>query len=100
MKVFLEKNSGIVRAEGIFDPVNNSVLVKAGAKVSAEVSENKNFGGADKIRKLREANCREGITINDLLFTSPTTAANFITGMNTNGLIAWKTTEGKTLKEM
>lgn len=35
----------------------------------------------------------------DVHFTSVSTAANFVTGASTNGMTAWKTTGGKTLKE-
>ena len=36
----------------------------------------------------------------DLLFSSPSYAANFVTGKRTNGLQYWKTAEGKTLKSL
>ena len=33
-------------------------------------------------------------------FRSPSTAANFVTGNSTNGLLAWKDENGRTLKEI
>ena len=33
-------------------------------------------------------------------FKSPSTAANFVTGRSTNGLIAWKNIDKKTIKEL
>ena len=35
----------------------------------------------------------------DAHFTSASTAASFVTGASTNGMTAWKTKGGKTLKE-
>jgi len=36
----------------------------------------------------------------DVLFNSPSYAAAFVIGGHVNGLTEWKTTEGKTLKEL
>ena len=36
----------------------------------------------------------------DVEFTSPSTAGAMVCGGATNGLVAWKTSEGKTLKEL
>lgn len=36
----------------------------------------------------------------DILFTSPSSAACFLTGASVNGMIAWKDKNGKTLKEL
>ena len=40
------------------------------------------------------------ILLEDLLFGSPSGAASFVCGMNTNGRNGWKTAEGITLKEL
>ena len=36
----------------------------------------------------------------DLLFTSPSYAANFVTGKSANGLTSWKDADGNTLKSL
>lgn len=36
----------------------------------------------------------------DILFNSPSTAGVFVTGRSINGLVAWKTTDGRTLKSL
>lgn len=41
-----------------------------------------------------------GILQEDVLFQSPSYAAAFVNGRNTNGLTAWKNKEGKSLKEI
>ena len=42
----------------------------------------------------------EGILQQDVLFRSPSYAAAFVIGGHANGLTAWKTSDGKTLKEI
>lgn len=56
----------------------------------------------DKIKQIRKkANIdNHGILQEDLLFNSPSYAAAFVYGGNTNGLIDWKNADGKTLKEI
>ncbi|GHU49070.1 methionine sulfoxide reductase [Clostridia bacterium] len=41
----------------------------------------------------------EGILLDDLLFRSPNEAANFATGYPINAMTAWKTADGRTMKE-
>jgi hypothetical protein len=41
-----------------------------------------------------------GILQENVLFSSPSYAASFVIGGSVNGLIAWATAEGKTLKEI
>ena len=36
----------------------------------------------------------------DVAFKSASTAANFVTGSSTNGLTAWKDSDGKTIKDI
>ena len=38
--------------------------------------------------------------LEDLLFGSPSGAAAFVCGMNTNGRTEWKTADGVSLKEL
>jgi hypothetical protein len=42
----------------------------------------------------------DGILLEDVLFKSPSYAASFVRGGHANGMKAWKTAEGKTLKEL
>ena len=41
-----------------------------------------------------------GILQEDVLFHSPSYAAAFVVGGHTNGLVDWKTIDGRTLKEI
>ncbi|SMC92078.1 protein of unknown function [Desulfocicer vacuolatum DSM 3385] len=40
------------------------------------------------------------ILASDYLFSSPSTAAGIVMGRSANGLIEWKTKDGKTLKNI
>ncbi len=99
MNIFLKKPKCGVYAEGIYDENDRSVLVLKGAKLSSDIREYKN-GATHWVSKMRIDNVENNILIKDLRFKTPSTASNFITGRSTNGLIAWKNEEGKTIKEI
>jgi len=50
-------------------------------------------------KRRRKARISNGILLEDMLFSSPSAAAKFLIGQSTNGLMAWKTESGTTLKE-
>jgi hypothetical protein len=53
---------------------------------------------------LRERNSHlidaNGLLSEDVVCDSPSAASVFVIGKNSNGLVEWKTAEGKTLKEV
>lgn len=71
-------------------------VVLQGSKVSP-VEDSTISAGISKRR--RKAHISDGILLEDMLFSSPSAAARFLVGQSTNGLIAWKTENGTTLKE-
>lgn len=100
MKVFLKSRSGNYEAIGEYFVETKKLIVKAGSRVSESVSEGK-FRGAKSVLNLRNSGClKDGILIQDIEFNSPSTAANFITGTSTNGMLAWKDIDGKSLKSL
>ena len=48
----------------------------------------------------QKANIIEGVLKEDMLFSSPSSAAQFVIGKSANGLTSWKTLDGRTLKEI
>ncbi len=100
MEVYLiRKRNNSVDARGVYDPTTGALTVLKGSKVSGEIRFTKTFRGAKTIDKLWDEHI-EGTTVKaDVTFKSASTAANFVTGGSTNGLTAWKTKEGKTIKE-
>ncbi len=100
MELYLKKPSSGVSAVGEYDFEAGTMTVKKGSTVSENVHSDGKFRSAKSVARYREAHC-EGATVKeDVVFKSASTAANFITGRSTNGLIAWKDAEGRTLKEL
>ena len=90
----------IYEASGIFNENEHTLTVLKGSRVSKNVSSG-TFRSSKSIMKIRNERCDEqGIVLNDVCFNSASSAANFITGVSTNGLIAWKDINGRCLKEL
>ena len=100
MKVFLVKPKLGVNASGEYDPDTKELTVFAGAIVSESISYSEKFQGASSIAKYREKYVVDRIVKEDIIFKSSSTAANFITGNSTNGLMAWKDQQGHPLKSL
>ena len=100
MKVILERKKTNIYAIGDFDVETKALVVLKGAKVSSDIHRTDKFRGANTIEKHRAEYVVEGLTVKDATFKRASTAANFVTGSSTNGLTAWKTEDGRTLKEV
>lgn len=98
MNVVLTNRAKTYSAKGIYDPSTKTFIVKAGAKVSANIAYSPTFRGSKTIEKLRAQYVVNGITKEDVYFKSPSTAANFVTGGSSNGMVCWKTEDGLSLK--
>jgi hypothetical protein len=98
MNVVLTNRAKTYSARGTYDPSTKALIVKAGAKVSADIAYSPTFRGSKTIEKLRAQFVVNGITKADVPFKSPSTAANFVTGRSSNGMILWKTEDGAPLK--
>lgn len=99
MKVILRRRNTNIYATGEYNPETKALTVLSGSMVSETIRHTDKFRGAKTIVKNRENSVVDGKTVIDMHFKSPSTAANFVTGSSTNGLTAWKTEDGKTLKE-
>ena len=100
MKVILERKRSGVYAIGEFDPVSKTMVVKQGATVSSDIHYTEKFRGARTIEEFRNKYVVDGKTVMDVSFRSASTAANFVTGGSTNGLVAWKTEDCKPIREI
>jgi len=100
MKVYLNRRNGGVEAKGIFDESTRSLTVLKGSRVSDQVHHTEKFRGANTIEALREKHVTNGVVTEDITFKSASTAANFVTGSSTNGLISWKTEDGVQLRAL
>ncbi len=100
MKVFLKSRSGRYEAVDEYCADTRKLIVKAGSRVSENVSVGK-FRSAKVVLKVRTSGClKNGILIKDMEFNSPSTVANFVTGSSTNGMLAWKDSNGNALKNL
>lgn len=48
----------------------------------------------------RKANIESGVLKEDMLFSSPSHAARFVIGKSANGLVSWKASDGRLLKDI
>lgn len=100
MELFLTSRKHLYEASGIFNENDRKLTVLKGSRVSKSISRG-TFRSAKAIIKIRNERCDEqGIVLSDVCFNSASSAANFITGVSTNGLIAWKDINGRCLKEL
>lgn len=94
--VKLAPRNGSCYAEGIFD--NGILIVKKGGKINPDFASHIRGGtSAKKYRENPEYVDGEGNILKDCEFSSPSTAAQFVTGRSTNGYEAWKVEAKKNL---
>lgn len=86
-------------ALGDFD--KNEMIVRSGSIIN--IKENIKFkmiNDAKNMRTRKDLVDETGVVLQDIRFSSPSTAAQFVTGNSANGLRQWKEIEtGKSLKE-
>ena len=98
MKLYLKGRKGQVDAVAEYQCDSSELIVLKGSKISSTVAGGK-FRSSRSVEKQRnEDSVRDNLVVKDIHFKSPSSAANFVNGSSTNGLIAWKTEDGKTLK--
>lgn len=100
MKVHISSKKKEYEAFGEINEKTKEIKVFKGAIVSKDIANSKTFKGANTIEKTRNGIIKNNILQEDKIFKSPSTAANFVTGRSTNGLIAWKTEDGKKIKDV
>ena len=88
------KATGVVTTEGF--------VLLAGATVNEKTSEKSLSKGAIALRKkhFNAGKVKDLITTEDILFSSSSAAADFVTGYSVSGPANWKTASGITLREI
>lgn len=100
MKFYIIRKKSSINAVADYDENAKTITVLKGSRLSTNIAYSKTFRGANSIEKMRSnGNVVDGILTTDMVFKSPSTAANFVTGTSTNGCVAWKTVDGKSWKE-
>lgn len=100
ISLILKSNKKDFFAKAIFDTDTKETVVLKGSKVSADISNAKTFTGRKAIIKRRNEYVKDRIMVDDVIFKSPSTAGNFVTGHSTDGYRSWKNEESKTLHEL
>ncbi|MDY2724673.1 MAG: DUF4357 domain-containing protein [Candidatus Onthovivens sp.] len=101
MKLVLKSRKDTYEAVAEYNVQEKKFVVKKGSKVSETIAHSTTFKAAKTIEDSRKGIVDKNyLTTKDVEFKSASTAANFVTGRSTNGLIAWKDTNGKKLKEL
>ena len=94
MKLYTKSRDGLYEANAIMNGSNVTVL--KGSRINTKNSEG--FKPSDKISNLRCDNTivdMNGQLLRDVDFDTLSTAATFVTGRIANGMIVWKTEDGK-----
>ena len=99
LKLFMKKDRIGVDAKATFDTETKETVVMRGSKLAPTISDAPTFRGRKTIEKSREGCVVDNIFQKDLVFKSPSTAGNIVTGRSTDGMQAWRTENGRTLKE-
>ena len=83
---------------GTAKETNEGFLLLKGSKVSQKSASH--LSESLRNRRDRAPKDQNNCLLEDVLLNSPSTAANFLIGQQTNGLIAWKNESGETLKSI
>lgn len=74
-------------------------IVLQGSVINSKTNE-KTCSGVAKKARIKAKIDENNTLLEDVLFSSPSAASMFVTGASSNGYTAWKTAEGKTLKDI
>ena len=94
MKLYTKSRDGLYEAYANFE--NNVVTVLRGSRINTRNS--KGYKPSEKIASIRrDSNIvdSQGYLLKDVEFETLSTAATFVTGRTANGMIVWKTEDGK-----
>lgn len=74
-------------------------VVLKGSKIAPSSGADDTISPGNR-KKREECKVIDNILQEDVLFTSPSSAAEFVTGKSCNGWVSWKTKDGKTLHDL
>ena len=100
MRVYLTRRNNEIKATGEYDIDTKRLKVLKGSVVSSKIAYSERFRGSSTIEKYREQYTKDRVVTQDVEFKSSSTAANFVTGSSTNGLVVWRDENGTKLKEL
>ena len=95
--IHTKSRDGLYEAKGLF--TQHSVIVYKGSRINVNPGEK--YSPSKAITKLLDSKnlvSAEGILLEDCEFPTLSTAATFVTGRIANGLMIWKTEDGRYIR--
>lgn len=100
MKFYLKNRKGTFDAIADYDESSKTFTVLKGSCVSENVSNAPTFRGSKSVLKYREKYVIDRRVVENVVFKSPSVAANFVTGRSADGCILWKNIDNHSFKEV
>ena len=97
MLVILKSRKETHFAKGEYN--GKTITVLSGSKINIVDSFSSIPKDVNEMRKSKDFVNKDGIVLKDIEFSSPTSAAIFVTGRSVNGYIAWRPDDKMSLKE-
>ena len=86
-------------AEATAKQTTEGFVVLKGSKIAPSSGVDNTISPGNR-KKREECKIENNILQEDVLFNSPSSAAEFVTGKSCNGWVSWKTKDGKTLHDL
>ena len=97
MELYTKSRDGLYEATATYDGKN--ITVNAGSRIN--LRDSKGYTPSQQISDIRgnrEMVDANGILLQDITFSALSTAATFVTGRIANGMIVWKTENGRYIR--
>lgn len=97
MKIYTKSRDGLYEANGIY--ADGNVVVLLGSRINLRNSPK--FNPSQSVSNIRENRTMvdsNGILLRDITFDTLSKAATFVTGRIANGMIVWKTENGRYIR--
>lgn len=94
MKLFAKSRDGLYQAQAVYE--GDSIIVLSGSRIN--MNKNPGYKPSEMVRNIRDDRTTvtsDGVILKDVSFGSLSAAATFVTGRVANGLMVWKTDDGK-----
>lgn len=98
MKLYMQSRNNKYDARAEYDIQNGQFIVLKGSRVSDSISTAPTFRSIKTVKRMRQQYVDGVIVVSDVCFSSPSSAANFVTGSSTDGTKSWKSEDGRSLK--
>ena len=99
IKVYIDGKQKSCKANGIYDTETNNLIVKKNSIIVPHVNENIRIAKTVNRYWNDEKYVKNRKVLQDIEFTSPTTAAQFVLDSVVNGKKRWKLENGLTLSD-